>query len=81
MPSLDLYLTPFVQLHHKALVTAFTINPNNRLLEDYLMLYDSLYDLVYLSEEDFLGVFRKTFNPMVQIAENMGFKYWKNPTI
>jgi dimeric dUTPase (all-alpha-NTP-PPase superfamily) len=52
-------------------------NPNNTLLEDYLIVYDSVSDLVKLSEPDFYNVFRRTFSPMVQIAENMGFKYWQ----
>jgi hypothetical protein len=34
--------------------------------------------LVQLSHEDFYEVYKKTFSPLVQIAENMGFKYWRN---
>ena len=54
------------------------INPNNKIFEDYLILHNSLSELINLSDNDFLNVFQKTFSPMVQIAENMGFKYWQN---
>lgn len=79
LPLLDKYLVPFARAHQKAIQTIYSKKPNNKLLEDYLMLHDSLSDLVMFSENDFLNVFRRTFNPMVQIAENMGFKYWQNP--
>jgi hypothetical protein len=46
-------------------------------LEDYLIVYDSVSDLVNLSEFDFYNAFRRTFSPMIQIAENMGFKTWQ----
>lgn len=77
LPPLEVYLKPFTNIHQKALRTIYDKNPNNTILEDYLMVYDSISDLVNLSESDFFNVFRKTFSPMVQIAENMGFKIWK----
>jgi len=78
LPSLDKYLAPFARTHQKAIQVIYAKKPNSKLLEDYLMLHDSLSDLVMFSENEFLNVFRRTFNPMVQIAENMGFKYWQN---
>lgn len=77
LPPLDIYLKPFANLQHNALNTLFEKNPNNTILEDYLIVYDSVSDLVNLSESDFYNAFRRTFSPMVQIAENMGFKIWK----
>lgn len=77
LPPLEIYLKPFANVQHNALNTLYEKNPNNNILEDYLIVYDSVYDLVKLSETDFYNVFRKTFSPMVQIAENMGFKIWK----
>lgn len=78
LPLLEVYLRPFAQMHQQAIKTIYPKNPNNKILEDYLILYDSLSDLANLSDSDFLNVFQKTFLPMVQIAENMGFKHWKN---
>lgn len=77
LPPLDVYLKPFADVHHDALKILYIKNPNNTLLEDYLMVYDSVPNLINLSDEEFYNVFKKTFSPMVQIAENMGFKNWK----
>ena len=76
LPSLDVYLEPYAKLHREALKTLYPMKPNDKLFEDYLMVYDSIPDLLHLSAEDFCTVFRKTFAPMVQIAENMGFAQW-----
>ena len=77
LPPLDIYLQPFSNLQRNALKTMYEMNQNNSIFEDYLIVYDSVSDLVNLSETDFCDVFRKTFSPMVQIAENMGFKIWR----
>lgn len=77
LPPLDIYLKPFSKLQQNALKVMYEENPNNAIFEDYLIVYDSVSDLVHLSETDFYEVFRKTFSPMVQIAENMGFKIWQ----
>lgn len=81
LPSLDIYLEPYAKLHQEALRTLYTMKPNDKLIEDYLMVYDSIPDLLQLSTEDFCNVFRKTFAPMVQIAENMGFAQWSGKQI
>jgi len=78
LPSLEIYLRPFTQIHQKAIQTIYPNNPNNKIFEDYLTLHNSISELVQLSENDFLNIFQKTFSPLVQIAENMGFKYWQN---
>lgn len=77
LPSLEKYLRPFANIQRNALKTLYDKNPNNNILEDYLIVYDSISDLVNLSESDFYDVYRKTFSPMVQTAENMGFKIWQ----
>ena len=77
LPPLDVYLKPYAELHHNALKTIYPKNPNNKILEDYLTVYDSVGELVRMSDDDFCNVFQKTFSPLAQIAENMGFKYWE----
>ena len=77
LPPLDIYLNPYAKLHHEALKTLYPKNPNNKIFEDYLTVYDSVSELTRMSDSDFCNVFQKTFSPMVQIAENMGFKYWE----
>lgn len=81
LPPLNIYLPPFARIQHEALKTLYPLNPNNTLFEDYLCIHDSLSELVSFSDEAFLQVFQKTFQPMTQIAENMGFMYWQNPTM
>ena len=76
LPSLDAYLRPFTNLHHEALKSLYPLKPNDKIFEDYLTIYDSVPELIKLSEVDFCNVFRKTLSPMVQIAENMGFQTW-----
>lgn len=77
LPPLDKFMEPFANIHQSALKTLYKINPNNILLEDYLAVHNSISELIELSETDFCNVFRKTFSPIVQIAENMGFTTWK----
>ncbi|HRZ98583.1 MAG TPA: HNH endonuclease domain-containing protein [Paludibacter sp.] len=81
LPMLEKYLKPFAKTQHEALKYIYTKNPNNIILEDYLTIHDSISELIQLSENDFKNVFQKTFTPMVQIAENMGFRYWQNKLI
>ncbi|MDY6348320.1 MAG: HNH endonuclease domain-containing protein [Bacteroidales bacterium] len=76
LPSLEVYLEPYAKLHWEALKTLYPMKPNDKLFEDYLMVYDSITELIQLSQVGFYEVFRKTFAPMVQIAENMGFAQW-----
>ncbi|MBR4625687.1 MAG: HNH endonuclease, partial [Alphaproteobacteria bacterium] len=49
LPPLDIYLKPYAELHHKALKTIYPKNPNNKILEDYLTVYDSVGELVHMS--------------------------------
>ena len=77
LPSLDKYLKPYANLHHEALKVLYPKKPNDKIFEDYLTVYDSVSELIRLTDKDFCNVFQKTFSPMVQIAENMGFKYWQ----
>ena len=76
LPRLGIYLQPFAEAHKKVIKSAYYNNHKNKLLEDYLVIYDSLYELGELSSEDFYSIYKKTFSPLVQIADNMGFTYW-----
>lgn len=77
LPPLEIFLHPFSSLQQKALKTLYEKNANNPIFEDYLILHNSISDLVHCSETDFYNILKKTFSPIVQIAENMGFKTWK----
>lgn len=73
---MEAYLWPYTNLHHEALKSLYPLKPNDKIFEDYLTIYDSVPELIKLSEVDFCNVFKKTLAPMVQIAENMGFQTW-----
>lgn len=78
LPQLDIFLQPFARMQQSALKTIYQNNPNNSILEDYLTIGDSISELIHSPEEEFYKICRKTFSPMTQIAENMGFRYWNN---
>ena len=79
LPNLDEFLHPFATVHQELVKTIYHQSPNNKLLEDYLTLHDSISELAALPNDKFELIFRKTMSPMVQIAENMGFSYWQYP--
>ena len=46
-------------------------------MEDFVSLGYTAKDLAAMSEDGFRELFEKTFNPLYQIALNMGFETWK----
>lgn len=77
LPPLEKYLKPFANVQHNALKTLYAQNPNNNFFEDYLTVFDSVSELVNMPQNEFCDVLGKTFTPLVQIAENSGFKIWQ----
>jgi len=80
LPILDDFLKPMALLQKEALSSNYLLNPNDRLLEDYLVFRCSLPELIALPDDDFVTLFQKQFTPMVQTAMNMGFALWNNST-
>ncbi|MGL4852967.1 MAG: HNH endonuclease domain-containing protein [Phocaeicola sp.] len=78
LPPLEHYLKPYAEQHQALLKTIHQLRPNDKLLEDYLTVHNSIPEMIRMKEEDFYTLFRKTFTPMAQIAENMGYDYWTN---
>ena len=81
IPSLDLYLKPLAKLQHEALRENYSLNPSDKLLEDYLIFRRSIPELVELSDNQFFELFKNEFTPMAQTATNMGFAPWINTTV
>ncbi len=77
LPAMEIYLRPFALMHKKAIETIYPNNPNNSILEDYLTLYHSVPELIHLSDDDFYDIYKRAVSPLLQIAENMGFRYWQ----
>lgn len=76
LPDLDKYLAKLAKEQQKAVSIIYRMNSKEKLLEDYLDIIDNPRDLIDMDDEHLLDVFRKTFCPMVQIAQNMNFDNW-----
>lgn len=77
LPELDLYLPKLADIQHYALQTVINGNKTPKVLEDYISLGYTARELADMSNEQFREVYNKTFNPISQIATNMGFETWK----
>ena len=78
IPPLDRYLNPMALLQHEALRVNYSQNQPDVLLEDYLIFRCSIPELVNLSADKFLSLFKDAFTPMAQTATNMGYAPWTN---
>lgn len=76
LPDLDRFLAPFTQIQHKFLKFIYGLRPNEKLLEDYLVIDDSISELSAMDNDDFFCAFKRIISPLEQIASNMGFLYW-----
>lgn len=78
LPDLDRYLMPFANVHQMAVRTCLEENFRNKdLLNDYLSLGCTPQELSEMNKSNLFNCFKRTFMPMSQIAQNMGFEVWK----
>jgi hypothetical protein len=77
LPVLDIYLPKLANMQQKALQVAVHSGRRFNILDDYLSLGYTPKNLVEMSSSDFLALYERTFNPINQIALNMGFEVWK----
>lgn len=77
LPELELYLPKLADIQYYALQTAINVNKPPKVLEDYISLGFTARELAGMSNEQFREVYNKTFNPISQIATNMGFETWR----
>ncbi|MBQ6068653.1 MAG: HNH endonuclease [Bacteroidales bacterium] len=79
LPDLEQYLLKLATTQQRAV--SVCINENYRgqeILEDYITLGCTPQELIEMDRNSLLNCFARTFNPMSQIAQNMGFEIWKN---
>lgn len=69
LPPLEKYFNPFFTLQKAAIEIVKDINPNSKLLEDYLTIFPNLDNS--FSEEKF----REVIQPLITIASNNGFEF------
>ena len=77
LPDLDFYLPKMAEIHQYALQTLLHVNKEPKVMEDFVSLGYTARELADMSSDRFREVYERTFNPMSQIAMNMGFETWK----
>lgn len=77
LPDLDCYLPHLAEAQQAALRINLQHNCQPKLLEDYLSLGYTPQEIASMDRGHLLDCFTKTFVPMSQIAQNMGFETWK----
>ena len=77
LPALSLYLYKLAAVQQKSLILCINANREPKILEDYLSLGYTTYELVNMCPAQFQELYERTFNPMNQIALNMGYETWK----
>ena len=79
VPDLDYYLPLMAAVQHHALKLYLPVSSSrDAIVNEYFTLGVSPQDLVAMTDEAFLNVCRKTFSPLSQMAQNMGFKTLKH---
>lgn len=77
LPDLDCYLPKMAEMQHHALQTVLHANKEPKVMEDFVSLGYTARELAGMSSRQFREIYERTFNPMSQIAINMGFETWK----
>ena len=77
LPDLEYYLPRLAALQHHSLQVTIKANKEPKVLEDFISLGYSAKDLAAMSQKKFRELYENTFNPIHQIALNMGFETWK----
>lgn len=76
LPELDHYLPKLAETQHRALRIIIQSNKAPKVLEDYVSLGFTARELSNMNSEQFCEIYRRTFKPISQIAQNMGFTTW-----
>lgn len=79
LPDLDRYLLKFASTQQKAVRICLSENYRGQeILEDYISLGCTPQELIQMDNTTLHNCFARTFNPLSQIALNMGFELWRN---
>lgn len=77
LPPLDKYLRQLAEAQQWAVNVALDGGFNGSVLDDYYSLGTTPQELADMSAENLYDCFGRTYAPMSQIAQNMGFEMWK----
>ena len=77
LPDLDYYLPKLATLQHHSLKVMLKANKEPKVMEDFISLGYTAEELAKMSKKAFCELYQRTFTPINQIAQNMGFETWK----
>ena len=77
LPVLEIYLPKLAKLQHRSLQIMLRANKEPKVLEDFNSLGYTARELAKMDYVHFREICERTFNPINQIALNMGFETWK----
>lgn len=79
LPDIDRYLLKLATTQQKAVRICLSENYRGQeILEDYISLGCTPRELIQMDSTTLRNCFARTFNPLSQIALNMGFELWRN---
>lgn len=79
LPDLNRYLLKLACTQQKAVSICLSENYRGQdILEDYISLGCTPQELIQMDNTTLHNCFARTFNPLSQIALNMGFELWRN---
>lgn len=76
LPPLDKYLQKLAEEHRKVIRVYLEAGKKESALDDFSSLGYTPRDLLSLNRERFMTAYQQTFNPLFQIAQNMGYEVW-----
>lgn len=76
LPSIERYFDEFAKIQFQAIKIVALRKPNNKFLEDYLVMGTSINEIINKPFDKFRDDFYKVINPLIQIASNSGFEFW-----
>ncbi len=76
LPDLDYYLPKLADLQQQSIRIMLNAGKEPKVMEDFLSLNYTVCDLASMDKDHFLELYERTFNPLNQIALNMGFEKW-----
>lgn len=77
LPDMNVYLPRLAELQHHSLQLMIKNNKEPKIMEDFISLGYTARELADMDDTNFRELYERTFNPINQIALNMGFEIWK----
>lgn len=77
LPDINYYLPKLAKVQHQSLQLMINHDKELNIMEDYTSLGYTARELAYMDDDHFRELYERTFNPINQIAINMGFETWK----